>query len=316
MKSLSIGIDIGGTNSVFGLIDTQGVILASDQIQTKGHPIFSDYVAEFSRLIKSKLYEFPDYQLTGIGIGAPNGNYRTGTIDHAPNLPWKGKVNIVQEFHDSFKVPVFLTNDAKAAAIGEKIYGGAKDKTDFIVLTLGTGLGAGIYSSGKILYGSDGLAGEFGHLTSTQLDRECACGRTGCWETYVSATGIKRTVFDLLATQPIDSELRKYAFNALEAKIIAKYANEGDRVAQRAFEITGRMLGEAIADLYSMFSPEAVFLFGGLANAGDILFEPARKSAMENAMQIHKSKINIQPSQLDNEYAAVLGASAMTYEPA
>ncbi len=314
MKTLSIGIDIGGTNSVFGIVDTQGNLLAHDQISTQTYSMFKDYVTEFSRLIKNKLDDFTDYKLVGIGIGAPNGNYKSGTIDFAPNLPWKGQVPVVQSFIDIFKVPVFLTNDAKAAAIGEKIYGGAKNLSDFIVLTLGTGLGAGIFSGGKILYGSDGLAGEFGHLSGTHRDRRCACGREGCWETYVSATGIKRTVFDLLASMPIDSALRRYAFNSLDAKIIAKYANEGDVVAKHAFEITGVMLGEAIADLYSLFSPEAVFLFGGLANAGDLLFKPAEKAAIANAMEIHKSKIKILPSELDNEFAAVLGAAAMTLD--
>ncbi len=314
MKTLSVGIDIGGTNSVFGLVDEAGKVSAFGKMSTQAYGNFKDYVREFSQLIFNKMSEFENVKLAGVGIGAPNGNYKTGTVDFAPNLPWADKVPIVKAFQDVFQVPVFLTNDANAAATGEKVYGKAKTMTDFIVLTLGTGLGAGIYTGGKILYGSDGLAGEFGHLTGTARDRRCACGRLGCWETYVSATGIKRTVFDLLAKLPVDSALRGYSYNDLQAVDIAEHAEKGDIIAQKAFEITGDMLGAAVADLYTVFSPEAVFLFGGLANAGDLLIKPAQKSARENTMEIHKNQIKILPSGLDRNNAAVLGAAAMVFE--
>lgn len=314
MKTISIGIDIGGTNSVFGLVDSEGKVYATEQMSTQAYSNFKDYVTEFSRLIEIKLSEFPDLKPIGIGIGAPNGNYKSGTIDHAPNLPWKGKLPIADSFNEIFKVPVYLTNDANAAAIGEKVYGKASAMTEFIVLTLGTGLGAGIYANGKMLYGSDGLAGEFGHLTGTRRDRKCACGREGCWETYVSATGIKRTIFELLAKLPVDSALRKYSFYSLKAKDVSKHAEKGDIVAKKAFEITGEMLGQAVADLYSMFSPEGVFLFGGLANAGDLLIKPAEKAAAANSMEIHRERILISPSGLDSQNAAVLGAAAMVFD--
>lgn len=307
---LSVGIDIGGTNTAFGLVDESGRIVARGNISTRNNADFQDYVNQVSDGIRQLFGQTNGGELSGIGIGAANGNYFSGCIENAANLPWKGVVKIVENFKNQFGVPVFLTNDANAAAIGEMVYGGAKGMTDFIEITLGTGLGSGIVTSGKMLYGHDGFAGECGHVIVERGGRDCGCGRKGCLETYVSATGVVRTATELLAKRNIDSELRSIPNSELTALKVSQAASRGDAIAREVFEFTGEMLGRALADFVAITSPQAIFLFGGLAKAGEILFEPVRRSMEANMLNIFKNKTHVLPSQLGDN-AAILGASAL-----
>ncbi|MBR4620095.1 MAG: ROK family protein [Salinivirgaceae bacterium] len=307
---LSVGIDIGGTNTAFGLVDESGRIVARGNISTRNNSDFQDYVNQVSDGIRQLLEQTNDAELSGIGIGAANGNYFSGCIENAANLPWKGLVKIVEAFENQFGVPVFLTNDANAAAIGEMVYGGAKGMTDFIEITLGTGLGSGIVTGGKMLYGHDGFAGECGHVIVERGGRDCGCGRKGCLETYVSATGVVRTTTELLAKRNIDSELRSIPNSELTALIVSQAAGRGDAIAREVFEFTGEMLGRALADFVAITSPQAIFLFGGLAKAGEILFEPVRRSMEANMLNIFKNKTQVLPSQLGDD-AAILGSAAL-----
>ena len=307
---LSVGIDIGGTNTTFGLVDESGRIVARGNISTRNNSDFQDYVNQVSDGIRQLLGQTNGAELSGIGIGAANGNYFSGCIENAANLPWKGVVKIVENFKNQFGVPVFLTNDANAAAIGEMVYGGAKGMTDFIEITLGTGLGSGIVTGGKMLYGHDGFAGECGHVIVERGGRDCGCGRKGCLETYVSATGVVRTATELLAKRNIDSELRSIPNSELTALKVSQAAARGDAIAQEVFEFTGEMLGRALADFVAITSPQAIFLFGGLAKAGEILFEPTRRAMEANMLNIFKNKTQVLPSQLGDD-AAILGSAAL-----
>ena len=307
---LSVGIDIGGTNTAFGLVDESGRIVARGNISTRNNSDFQDYVNQVSDGIRQLLGQTNGAELSGIGIGAANGNYFSGCIENAANLPWKGVVKIVETFKKQFGVPVFLTNDANAAAIGEMVYGGAKGMTDFIEITLGTGLGSGIVTGGKMLYGHDGFAGECGHVIVERDGRDCGCGRKGCLETYVSATGVVRTATELLAKRNIDSELRSLPNRELTALKVSQAAARGDAIAREVFEFTGEMLGRALADFVAITSPQAIFLFGGLAKAGEILFEPTRRAMEANMLYIFKNKTQVLPSQLGDN-AAILGSAAL-----
>ena len=319
MKKLVFGVDIGGTNTAFGLVDEAGDIYAESVVPTKKFLYFDDYPAfvvelyeSMQRLMDSLSFEF---DLLGIGIGAPNGNYYTGTIEFAPNLVWKGVLNIVEKIKRYFPtVPVIITNDANAAAVGEMVYGGAKGMKDFLVVTLGTGLGSGFVANGKLIYGHDGFAGELGHVVVNKTGRICGCGRKGCLETYASATGIKRTVFKLLADHIEDSEFRRISYDDLTAEMITKAALNGDPIAIEAYEYTGKLLGEALADAVALTSPEAIFLFGGLAKAGKYIFEPTKKYMEQNLLAIFRNKVKLLPSGIDGKNAAVLGASALVWQ--
>jgi glucokinase len=315
MKEVVIGIDIGGTFTKFGIVDKEGNCLKENFTSTDKYTEFEVYLehlhTEIEELISSINEEI---DIKGIGIGAPNGNYYNGTIEHAANLNWKGLIPFVEKFKEFFPgLPVRLTNDANAAAIGEKIYGGAKDLNDFIVITLGTGLGSGIVVNGNVVYGHDGFAGEMGHLNVKHRGRMCGCGKRGCLETYVSATGIKRTAFKLLAERVEKSELRDISYNDLTSKMISEAAKKGDKIALEAFEITGRILGVKLADAVAFSSPKAIFIFGGLAKAGDLIFEPTKRYMEESLLPIFKGKIDVLPSQLQDANAAVLGASALAW---
>ena len=314
MKETAIGIDIGGTNTVFGLVDKQGNTIFNGSIATKGYSDVKHYIQTLSDTIKEQLAKTKrNYKLIGIGVGAPNGNYYKGTVEFAPNLEWDAVVPLADLIKEHFKVPVWLTNDANAGALGEMIYGGAKNMKDFIFITLGTGLGSGIVANGKLIYGHDGFAGEAGHIIVKENGRTCGCGRKGCLETYVSATGIKRTVFELLANCNTDSLLRNISFNELTSKKIYELAKKEDKIALKAFDCTAEVLGKAFADLVSLFSPEAFFLFGGLANAEDLLLKPVKNYMEKNLLKVFKNKIEILPSQLKSGQAAVLGASALAF---
>lgn len=311
MTEIAIGIDIGGTNTVFGCIDSKGNTIAEGHIPTQTKEHFEDYIDDLIAEIKSSL-ENAEVRIVGVGIGAPNGSYRTGTIENAANLRWKGTLPIAKMVNEKLNVPVKVTNDANAAALGERIFGGAKNMSDFMVITLGTGLGSGIVVNGDLLYGYEGFAGEVGHIIVRPGGRDCACGRKGCLETYVSATGVKRSVYKLLAKHLGESSLRDVPFNNLSAKMVAEAANEGDPVALETFKYTGKMLGEALANVASVTAPEAIFLFGGLAKAGDLLFDPVKEAMDENMLFLYKDKVKLLPSQLGDD-AAILGAAALIW---
>ena len=316
MKKVSIGIDIGGTNTTMGIVDEKGEIIARHSIPSKTVADYSIYMGKLGDaielLIKSCSEEI---QITGIGVGAPNGNFYNGTIEFAPNLNFEGVVPIVESLKTRFTYDVIiLTNDANAAAMGEMMFGGAKGMKDFIMMTLGTGVGSGIVSNGAMVYGHDGFAGEIGHTIVDPGGRQCGCGRKGCLETYTSAPGIKRTVFELLATMNEPSKLRDVSFNDLSAKMIDIEARKGDLIALEAFDFTGDLLGLKLADAVAHTSPEAIFLFGGLAQAGDLLFEPVKNYFEEYLLPIYKNKVKILPSELPPGDAAILGASALVWK--
>jgi len=315
MQDLVLGIDVGGTNTKFGFVNRKGDVVGEGSCKTKGFPVFKNYLEHLVSDVKEVRRKIPPHNLVGVGVGAPNGNYYRGTIEEAPNLAWKGTVHFTKELKTFFPgVPIVLTNDANAAAIGEMTFGGAKGMKDFIVFTLGTGLGSGIVANGEVIYGNDGFAGEIGHTLVNVFGRTCGCGRKGCLETYVSATGIKRTVYKLLADYMCDSELRGVSFNDLSGYMITEAALKGDFIAQQAFEYTGRVLGMKLADTVAHFSPEAIFLFGGLVNAGDHLLKPAKFHMEDNMLRNFKGKVKLLVSGLQNKNAAVLGASSLAWK--
>jgi len=310
------GIDIGGTNTVFGFVDREGNILAEDRIKTTHYDDIELYVAALYEKIMKTFEKVPEgYELIGFGIGAPMGNINKGTIEYPAGLPWKGIFPLADLFRRYTSLPVLVTNDANAAAVGEMIYGGAKEMKNFVVITLGTGLGSGFVIDGKLVYGHDGFAGELGHtaIRPGPSNRECGCGRKGCLETYVSATGLKRTLLKIMADSIEPSELRKYSFDELDAELIHQAAKRGDTLAKRAFEHTGQMLGFKLADVVAHTNPEAIFLFGGLALAKELIFEPAKAFMEENLLHIYKGKVKLLPSQLSTQNAAVLGASSLIW---
>ena len=309
--TVSLGIDIGGTNIAFGIIDKNGNCLANGSLPTTAYNTPQDFVQDLYKTVKKELDKL-DVQLVGIGVGAPNGNYFNGTIENAANLSWKGTIPMVELLTKQFGVPAFITNDAKAAAIGEMVYGGAKGMKDFVVITLGTGLGSGIVVNGKLVYGHDGLAGEVGHTLVCGGDRYCNYGRRGCLETYASATGIKRTACELLALENTPSALRDIPYTEITAKKVYDVAQKGDPIALEAFRITGEQLGKALANLVAIISPEAIFLQGGVANAGEWLFKTTQEQMEANMLYIFKQKIKILRSSLPTN-AAIYGASALVW---
>lgn len=316
MKEVVLGIDIGGTFTKYGIIDIEGHCLKENFISTDKYSDFDVYLENLQTEIEETINGINEsIIIKAIGIGAPNGNYYRGTIENAPNLNWKGIIPFVEKFKEYYpNMPIVLTNDANAAAYGEMIYGGARNMKDFIVITLGTGLGSGVVVNGSIVYGHDGFAGELGHINVKNRGRECGCGKRGCLETYVSATGIKRTVYKLLAERVTESELRSYNFEELTSKMISEAAKKGDEIAMEAFEITGRILGVKLADAVTVTSPEAIFLFGGLVQAGDLLIKPTKKYMEENLFPVYRGKVKLLLSDLKEANAAVLGASALAWK--
>ena len=314
MRDVALGIDIGGTNTKFGFVDKEGELLCDYSISTSVHQTIESYLHSLRDNVQKALQRMnEEVTLVGIGIGAPNGNYYNGTIEYAPNLNWKGVVNFIELLKQYYTLPMAITNDASAAAIGEMLFGGAKSMKNFFVVTLGTGLGSGFVTNGKLIYGHDGFAGELGHVTVKPDGRFCGCGRRGCLETYVSATGIKRTVYKLLADHNGSGRLAGVSFNDLTAEMITNAAKEGDKVALNAFEYTGRILGMELADTVALMSPEAIFLLGGLAKAADFIFEPTYRYMEQHMMPVFKNKVKLLPSGLQNKNAAVLGAAALIW---
>ena len=317
IKPYVVGIDIGGTNTVFGIVDARGNVLASSSIKTQRHQQFDDYIAELHEELSKLIEENCGIErVKGIGVGAPNANYYTGNIEHAANLPWKGIIPFAEVLSIKFGVPVALTNDANAAAIGEMTYGAARGMKDFIMITLGTGVGSGIVSNGHLIYGHDGFAGELGHvIVRRENGRQCGCGSKGCLETYTSATGVARTAREFLETRSNeDSMLRKIALDTITSKDVFDAAQDGDQIAKDVFAFTGQVLGEALADFVKFSSPEAIILFGGLAKSGDLLMKPLRQSMEDNLMPIFKGKVKLLFSEMKDADAAILGASALAWE--
>ncbi len=310
---VTLGIDIGGTNTVFGLVDEDGKCIKYTKIPTLGNNSAESLFSRlFEDLHKNFSKELESFELVGIGIGAPNGNYYKGTADNPPNLNW-GFVNLRELVSEYYDIQVAVTNDANAAALGEMIFGAAVGMKNFIEITLGTGLGSGIVVNGELVYGSDGLAGELGHTTAKTGGRRCNCGLKGCLETYVSAPGIKRTVFKLLSVKKDESPLRKIAFEDLNSKMIYEAALEGDQIALQAFDETAHTLGSALADVVAILSPEAIIFFGGLANAGDLLLKPTKTYMEENLLPMYRDKVKILKSGLPEDEAAILGAGALIW---
>lgn len=315
-QEVAVGIDIGGTNTVFGLVDRKGNIIAGGGLKTADFKNAGDFVsALYNKIIAGCNNPGIDTVIKGFGIGAPMGNINKGTIEHAAGLPWKGIIPLADIFHQHTDLSVIVTNDANAAAVGEMVFGGAKGMKNFVVITLGTGLGSGFVVDGKLVYGHDGFAGEIGHtaIRPETSNRDCGCGKKGCLETYVSATGIKRTLLKIMADSLEPSELRKISFEELDSKIIYDAARHGDPLALKAFKNTGMMLGFKLADVVAHTNPEAIFLFGGLALAGDLIFEPAKESMEENLLSIYRGKVRLLESRLNVQNAAVLGASSLIW---
>lgn len=315
-KPYVVGIDIGGTNTVFGIVDARGTIVANGAIKTGTHAKVEDYVDEVCKSLLELIKANGGVEkIKGIGIGAPNGNYYSGTIEHAANLPWKGVIYLAAMFEERLGIPTALTNDANAAAIGEMTYGAARGMKNFIMITLGTGVGSGIVINGQMVYGHDGFAGELGHVIMRRTNgRLCGCGRHGCLETYCSATGVARTAREFLAARTEPSLLRAIPSEEITSKDVYDAAVQGDQIAQDIFEFTGTILGEAIADFISFSSPEAIVLFGGLAKSGDYIFKPIQKAIDDNVLAIFKGKTKLLMSELKDSDAAVLGASALGWE--
>ena len=316
-KPYVVGIDIGGTNTVFGIVDARGTIIASSSIKTSGYPTVEEYADEVCKsLLPLIIADGGVDKIRGIGIGAPNGNYYTGTIEFAPNLPWKGKIPLAQLISEQIDgIPVALTNDANAAAIGEMTYGAARGMKDFIVITLGTGVGSGIVIGGNLVYGHDGFAGELGHVIMRRNNgRQCGCGRQGCLEAYASATGVARTAREYLEIRKDESVLRDLDPDEITSKDVYDAAMKNDKIALEIFEATGSMLGEAFADFVAFSSPEAIILFGGLTKAGDLIMNPIKRSMEKNMLKVYAGKTKLLFSQLKESDAAVLGASALGWE--
>ena len=311
-KSISLGIDIGGTNTIYGFIESGGTIVYHEEIPTHGSMPVMDLIDRIDQRASSFLSENIDYTLKGIGIGAPNGNHYTGMIQDPPNLSW-GNVDIVSIFAKNFDCEVALTNDANAAALGEKTFGIAKNMDDFIVVTLGTGLGSGIFSSGKLLYGHDGFAGEMGHISIDYNGRICNCGNKGCLEAYASASGIKTTVSKMLKDDPDNKLLQSLSKEKIDGFLLDKAFDEGDKSAIQIYEYTGEKLGQGLALVSNLLSPEAFIFYGGFSNAGERILSPARKIMNQNLINASDGKVKLLQSGLPQGQAGILGAASLIW---
>ena len=309
----SIGIDIGGTNTDIGLVRSDGVCIERANLPTKEYYDINIYVADAAEKIQQLMKKNNVDTIDGIGIGAPNGNFYTGCVEDAPNLNFKGNINLQALMQKHINVPVIISNDANAAAYGEFVYGGAKGLQHFIMFTLGTGVGSGIVIDGRLVHGSTGGAGELGHAILIPGGRQCGCGLKGCLETYCSATGIRRTAIELIEENSIyDGVLAKVPTEKLTSKMVGDAAKEGDPLALKVFEKTGYLLGIAMANAVAFSAPQAVFLMGGPVKAGDVLLTPLKKSFEENLLFTFKGKVDIRLSQLPDNDVAILGAAALT----
>lgn len=317
VKPYVIGLDLGGTNSVFGIVDSRGDIKVTTAIKTQGYGNVEAYVDASVTALQPIIDQVGGIEkIKAMGIGAPNGNYYTGTIEFAPNLEWgrDGIVPLAKLFSDKLGIPVALTNDANAAAVGEMTYGVARGMKNFIVITLGTGVGSGIVVNGQLVYGCDGFAGELGHVIVKENGRPCGCGRTGCLETYCSATGVARSAREFLSKSDQPSLLRDLDPEKITSYDVSVAAEKGDKLALEIYEFTGRLLGESCANFAAFSSPEAFIFFGGLTKAGDLLMKPIKEAYDANVLNIFKGKAKFLVSTLEGASAAVLGASAVGWE--
>jgi glucokinase len=311
----AIGIDMGGTNTVFGIVDNDGHVLSKGSIKTGTHEDINLYIDELFTELSKLIDTVGKENIKGIGVGAPNGNYYTGDILFAPNLPWKGEIHFAQLMTEKFGIPTALTNDANAAAVGEMTYGAARGMKDFIMITLGTGVGSGIVVNGKVVYGHDGFAGELGHVIAVREGgRTCGCGRKGCLEAYASATGVARSAQEIMMKTTKPSLLHNTPLDKITSKDVFDAAMSGDEVAKEIFNYTGKILGECFADFVTFSAPEAIILFGGLSKAGDLILNPIVEHMEKNMLDIWKGKVKVLFSDLKEADAAVLGASALAWE--
>lgn len=311
-RELVLGVDIGGTNTAFGYVDREGNCLADGTMPTHASEPTSRFFRRLHEQAEALRTTLPrDHRLIGIGIGAPNANYYRRSIEQPPNLDWAW-VDLAAELAPYYALPLAATNDANAAALGEMLFGAAKGLRDFIVITLGTGLGSGIVVNGELVYGSTGFAGELGHLTVDPDGRPCGCGRRGCLETYASATGLVLTARELLAKRDVPSTLHHAA--ALDARSVCEAARAGDAIALETFRSTGEILGRKLADAVAFSSPQVIFLFGGLTSAGDLLFTPVREALEANLLNVFRGTVQLLPSRVPEGKAAILGASALIWK--
>jgi glucokinase len=316
MGPLSIGIDIGGTGTKFGIVDNVGNLLFSSEMSTRNHADLAAFIDELYNNLNPLIEQAGGIgRIKGIGLGAPNGNYYTGTVEYAPNLPWKGILPLATLVEGKFKLPVVMTNDANAAALGEMMYGVAQGMKDFIMITLGTGVGSGIVANGNLIYGHDGFAGELGHTIIIPDGRmHEGTGKRGSLESYASATGVRLTAIELLEQNDMPSLLRDVPKDKLDSKKVYDAAMDGDELAKEIFEYTGKILGMALANFVMFSSPEAIILFGGLTKAGDLILKPTREHMEANLIQVFQNKVKILVSHLKESDAAILGASALVWE--
>lgn len=316
LEPLVIGIDIGGTGTKFGIVDRVGNVLFSSEMSTKKHKHVETFIDELYDNLKELIDKAGGIgRIKGIGVGAPNGNFYTGTIEYAPNLPWKGIIPLAKLMQEKFKLPVTLTNDANAAAIGEMTYGAAQGMKDFIMITLGTGVGSGIVANGHLIYGHDGFAGELGHTIIIPGGRlHEGTGAKGSLESYASATGVRLTALELLKSTKKKSALRDLKPDDIDSKKVFEAAIAGDDLAKEIFEFTGKILGMALANAVMFSSPEAIILFGGLTKAGELILKPTREHMEANLIQVFRNKVKILVSHLKESDAAILGASALAWE--
>ena len=309
IQTLRLGIDIGGTKAAYGVVNHEGNILAQGNVSTRGYANVDLFVETLYNAIKQNIPAILYEQILSIGVGAPNGNYYTGNIEFAPNLEWKGVIPLASMMKEKFSITVKVTNDANAAAMGEMMYGAAKGMNDFIMVTLGTGVGSGFVANGQLIYGHDGFAGELGHVIAVRDGRLCGCGRKGCLETYTSSTGIVKTANDFIAKYEKASVLNHQVIS--DSKQLFEPAKQGDLLALEIFEFTGKILGQTLADAVAITSPEAIILFGGLAQAGDFILNPTQKYFEENLLKIYHGKVKMLQSKLHENDAAILGAAAL-----
>jgi glucokinase len=315
-ESLAIGIDIGGTGTKFGIVDRNGNVLFSGHLSTRGHGTVEAFIDELHNQMSVLIEKAGGSgRMRGIGVGAPNGNYYSGTVEYAPNLPWKGIIPLAKLIQNKFQLPAILTNDANAAAIGEMMYGAAKGMKDFIMITLGTGVGSGIVANGKLIYGHDGFAGELGHTIIIPEGRlHEGTGKKGSLESYASATGVTLTAIEMLEKSSEDSLLRGVPKEQLDSRKVYDAAIQGDKLAKDIFDFTGSVLGMALANFVMFSSPEAIILFGGLTKAGDLILKPTREAMESNLIQVFQNKVKILISHLKESDAAILGASALVWD--
>jgi glucokinase len=316
MDAFVVGVDIGGTGTKFGIVDNVGNVLFASEISTKKHEQVHTFIDELHQELSVLIEKVGGVgRIKGIGVGAPNGNVYTGNIEYAPNLPWKGIIPLARMLQDKFKIPVRLTNDANAAAVGEMMYGAAQGMKDFIMITLGTGVGSGIVANGQLIYGHDGFAGELGHTTIIPDGRlHPGTGKKGSLESYASATGVAQSAIEILENTDRPSSLRDIPKSALNSKAVFEAATKGDEVAKEVFAFTGKVLGMALANFVMFSSPEAIILFGGLTKAGDLILKPTREHLEANVIEIFQNKVKILVSHLKESDAAILGASALMWE--